>query len=82
MKELLNYLIKVCEIALNETHDIHAAMNEMQNVINHYFTCGIYTTKQLYKAQSMLVDIIKCFDVYVCNGSNEKCIGNAYQLSL
>ncbi len=81
MKELLYYLYKVCETALNETHDVHEAMNQMQNLINHYFTCGIYTTKQLYKAQSMLIDIIKCFDVYVCSGSNEIYIGNAYQLS-
>ena len=61
MKELINYLFKVCETALNETHDIEAAMQQMQNVINHYFTNGLYTTKQLYTAQTMLLDIVKCF---------------------
>lgn len=81
MKELINYLFKVCETTLNETHDIEAAMQQMQNVINHYFTNGLYTTKQLYKAQTMLLDIVKCFDVYVCRGGHEIHIGNAYEIA-
>lgn len=65
MKELLNYLIKVCEIALNETHSEEIAIELMQERINKLNTNGTYPTKYLVKAQSMFDEIIDCFDLVI-----------------
>ena len=65
MKELLNYLLKVCERALNKTHSEEIAIELMQEEINKFNTKGTYPTKQLVKAQSALYDIVDCFDLVI-----------------
>lgn len=65
MKELLNLLIKVCEVTLNETHSEELAVEQMQIVVNDLNTKGLYPTKYLVKIQSMFDEIIDCFDLVI-----------------
>ena len=65
MKELLNYLIKVCEITLNETKSEELAYEQMQLVVNEFNTKGVYPTKWLVKIQKMFNEIIDCFDLVI-----------------